>query len=92
MSNRITEANLQAVVDRINRTVNAPMEPWTRLPNGTARANVGNYHLSHAYGRVSLEVMINEGGGVKRVCGSGTKRELYNEMFAFIAGLEVPNV
>ena len=90
MRNRITEANLQAVVDRINRTLNAPMESWTVRPEGGTRANIGNYHLSHAYGRVSLEVMLSEGGAVKRVCGSSTKRELYNEMFAFLEGLEVP--
>lgn len=85
---RITDKNLQAVVDRINRTLGTPMEPWTRDAEGHTKANIGNFHLSHAYGRVSLERMMNLGGGVTRILGSCTKRELYNEMFAFLAGIE----
>lgn len=92
MAKRITDRDLQAQVDRINRAMNAPLDPWSRLPDGSTRSNIGNYHLSHAYGRVSVEVMTNESGGVRRVLGSSTKRELYNELLAFIAGMEVTHV
>lgn len=81
---RITEKHLQAVVDRINRITNSPAEPYI---NG--KAQIGNYHLSHAYGGVSLHRMSNEGGGVSSPLSSGhvPKRKLYNLMHAFISGL-----
>jgi hypothetical protein len=53
-------------------------------------ANVGNYHLSHAYGGVSLHQMSNLGGGVRDVfsCGHVPKRNLCDRMFAFLAAKE----
>ena len=56
---RITEAMLDARAARLNRMTGSPAEPYT---NG--KANVGNYHISHAYGGVCLHRMYNEGGGV----------------------------
>jgi hypothetical protein len=87
---RITQANLEAVVARINRQTNSPMQPWGKNEAGETKANIGNYHLGYAYGGVKLYRMTNEGGGVRDVLSTGytTKRELYNAMFAFIAGLE----
>jgi len=49
---RITEKQLQAVVDRINRETNSPMASYTRTEAGRSVANVGNYHLYFAYGAV----------------------------------------
>ncbi len=86
---RITEANLQAVVDRINRITHSPLEQYTKV--GTEyQSNVGNYHLDHAYGGVSLCRMQNKSGGVEDVLRTGhtTKRELYDQLHAFIRGLE----
>lgn len=94
---RITEKQLQAVVDRINRETNSPMTSYTRTPcdgpNGKTfsfDANPGNYHLSGAYGGVSLHRMCNKSGGVQDVfrIGHVTKRELYNHMHAFLCGLD----
>lgn len=90
MADRITEAHLQAVCDRINRMTKSPMEPWALDPTkGKHVAQVGNYHISHAYGGVCLHRMVNEGGGVSSVLGYGhiPKRELYHAMQAFISGL-----
>jgi len=86
----ITEKHLKSVVDRINRVTNSPLEPYTR-DGDKFTANIGNYHLSFAYGGVSLERMCNPGGGVSEVfrCGHVTKRELYNRMHALLAGLEL---
>jgi hypothetical protein len=83
--NRVTEAQLQAIVDRLNRVTGMPAAPYV---NG--KAQVGNYHLSHAYGGVCLHRMHNEGGGVSCpiVGGHVTKRELANLMHAYIAGLQ----
>ena len=88
--NRITNAHLKAVVDRINRATKSPMEPWTKRSDGINQAQIGNYHLSEAYGGVSLHRMVSEGGGVSDVLGTGhvTKRDLANRMQAFLRGLE----
>lgn len=82
--NRITEANLQAVVDRINRITGSPMVPYVGN-----KAQIGNYHLSHAYGGVCLHRMATDGGGVSSPLSIGhvPRRELYHAMFSFIAGL-----
>lgn len=90
----ITKANLQATVDRINRITGSPMEPYTKtgeVPNQTYTANIGNYHLSGAYGGFSLHRMDTDGGGITDVLRVGhvSKRDLYDRMHAFIRGLEV---
>lgn len=89
MTNRITLANLEAVIARINRETNSPAEPYSKNDAGKLVANVGNYHLSRAYGGYCLHRMANESGGVNDVmsCGHTTARELYNLMFAYIAGI-----
>lgn len=88
MSNRITEKDLQNLCDRINEATGSPMTPWERV-NDRNRANIGNYHISHAYGGVCLQRMHNESGGVSCPLsqGHGPKRDLYNEMYAFLCGL-----
>jgi hypothetical protein len=88
--NRITDKDLQAVVDRINRIMKTPMQPYAKDASGKMRAQIGNYHLSHAYGGVCLHQMSNASGGVRSILHSGyvPKRELYNAMHAYIAGLE----
>lgn len=87
---RITEANLEAVVARINRITNSPATPYTRGDDGRNRANVGNYHLDSAYGGFSLHRMENEAGGARDVlrCGHVPKRDLWNLMHAYITGLD----
>jgi hypothetical protein len=86
---RITESDLQAVVDRLNRITGSPMNAWEKGPDGKHRACIGNYHLSFAYGGVSLHRHVNEGGGITEPLRTGhiSKRELYNLMQAYIYGL-----
>ena len=90
----ITRKDLEYLVDEINTKTKSPIESWTR--NGTIgkrqpgfKANVGNYHLDYAYGGVKLSRMVNDGGGIDNISkdGYGTKRELYNWMRAFLAGM-----
>lgn len=90
MTTRITIANLEAVVDRINRVTGSPSTPWRREGDRN-RANIGNYHLSQCYGGVCLHRMVNESGGVTTPLGSWhvPKRELYEQLHAFVRGLEV---
>ena len=84
MQHRVTQSHLQAVVDRINRITGSPMVPYV----GTI-AQVGNYHLSGAYGGVCLHRMSNIGGGVSSPLSTGhiPKRQLLDLMYAYIQGL-----
>lgn len=86
---RVTVKHLQQIVDRINRITDSPMVPYTMV-DGKYKANIGNYHLSGAYGGWALHRICNDGGGVDDVLriGHTPKRELRNAMFAFITGLE----
>lgn len=89
MRDRVTDKMLQFLVDRINEVTGSPKEPWTRKGDKLT-SNIGNYHISSAYGGVCLHRMMNGGGGVNTplVCGHVPKRELYNAMRAFLTGLE----
>lgn len=86
---RITEKQLQAVVDRINRETGSPLESWTRGEDGKLRANIGNYHLDCAYSGYGLARHVTDGGGETSVLsGFMPKRELYEKMHAFLRGIE----
>lgn len=90
MRSKITEKQLQYLVDEINRATGSPMVPWSHNEPGPGHhANIGNYHLSFAYGGVCLNRMMNEHGGVNCPLGMGhgPKRELYEKMRAFLDGM-----
>lgn len=53
MTDRITDKQLEALCDRLNKLTRSPLTPYTRTGN-SFKANIGNYHLSHAYGGVCL--------------------------------------
>jgi len=82
---RITDKHLQAKIDRLNKMTGSPATPYA-----DGKAQIGNYHLSHAYGGVCLHRMYNEGGGVTSPLSIGhiPKRELAGLLDAFMAGLE----
>lgn len=86
---RITDKDLENVVKRINIITHSPIDSYSKSPEGKHIAKVGNYHLSYAYGGVTLHRMHNGGGGVTTPLSVGyvTKRELYNAMQAYISGL-----
>ncbi len=83
---RIREANLEAVVKRINKVTGSPTEPYSRTKSGGFKPNIGSYLLDFACGAVSL-VRMAEGGGTHEILPRGTKRELYGALCAFLAGL-----
>ena len=89
MTNRITDKHLEGMIARLNRLTNSPVKPYEQI-NGRRVAQIGCYHLSHAYGGVALHRMHNEGGGVTTPIGGGhmPKRELYERIYAFIMGIE----
>lgn len=84
--NRITDKHLQAKIDRLNKVTNSPASPYA-----DGKAQVGNFHLSHAYGGVCLHRMFNEGGGVTSPLSTGhiPKRELAGLLDAYLAGFEL---
>lgn len=87
---RITKSQLQSVVDSINKITGSPMTPYTVNPDtGKHTANIGNYHLSGAYGGFCLHRMYNDGGGVTSPLSTGhiSKRELIALMYAFMHGM-----
>ena len=86
---RITQKDLENIIERLNKVTKNPLTPWTRR-DGRNVANVGNYHIGGAYGGVQLLQMATEGGGVKDVfrCGYVPKRELYNLICAYLEGIE----
>jgi hypothetical protein len=84
---RITNKMLDILADRINKLAGTPM---TYMNKETREINIGHYHLDCAYGGYKLVQTDNNGGGIHTISESGytTKRNLYNEMRMFIAGLE----
>jgi hypothetical protein len=87
---RITQKHLEGLVGCLNRLTGSPMAPYTMV-DGKYVAQVGNYHLDHAYGGAQLVRMYNLSGGVSTPLMSGhvSKRECYESIYAFIRGIEV---
>ncbi len=87
---RITEKNLQALCDRLNRLTNSPMVPYLKQPDGRYVAQIGNYHIDYAYGGAQLVRMYNDGGGVSTPLSIGhvPKRQCYELIHAYIRGIE----
>ena len=85
----ITLKMLQNKIDYINEATGSPMEPYTRT-DGRVKANIGNYHISQAYGGFALMRISSEGGGITMPTNSAhiTKRELSHQLDGFIAALD----
>ena len=85
---RITHKDLEFLIDRINKATKSPLAAYTKTDK-EYKANIGNYHLDGAYGGVKLVRVCSDGGGIEEISlgGFGTKRELYQWMQAFLAGL-----
>jgi hypothetical protein len=79
---------LQARVRRLNELTGFPLTPWSTV-DGKNVANIGNFHLSHAYGGVCLHRMANESGGVRTpiISYHTTKRHLYDLINAYMDGI-----
>ena len=87
---RITNKHLEAQIKYLNDITGSPETPWARGDDGKLVANVGNYHLSGAYGGVCVHRMENEHGGVSTpiTYGHVPKRELHGKLRAYIDGIE----
>ena len=87
---RVTLTQLQVVIDRINRETDSPMQPYAPDTDGRQRAQVGNFHLSRAYGGFALHRIVNESGGVSSplITGHIPARDLLGLMHAYLAGID----
>ena len=87
---RITELDIERRIERLNQLTGAALEPYTKVGGGKLTANIGTYYLSGAYGGWRLEKIVNSRGGAADVLQSGftTKRDLYNQLNSYIAGIE----
>ena len=87
MATRITDAQLEAVVQRINIAMKTPQEYYK-----DGKACPGNYHLDYAYGGVALYQNVST-GGERDVFRSGhtTKSHLYDRMQAYLEGVSDAN-
>ena len=76
MKKRITLSDLESRLFDLNESRGTPSKPYSPSDKGF-RSNVGNYHLSQAYGGCNVHQIVNDVGGVKEPAGSGhvTKRE-----------------
>ena len=89
MTQRVTIGMLEARVAYLNKITGNPPEPYTKGDDGKYSANIGNFHLGEAYGGVALHQMMGEGGGIRDIFGGhGPKRELLEQMSAYIRGLQ----
>ena len=86
---RITRKDLDGAVNRLNRITDNQAEPYTG-EHGKWFANIGNFHISGAYGGVALHQMVNDAGGVRDIFGQGhiPMRDLYNLIHAYLKGIE----
>lgn len=84
----ITKKTIQAQIDRLNIETNNPSTPYVR-DGEKFTAQLGNYHLSGAYGGYSLHRMETDGGGISDVfgCGHITKRDLSARISAMMRGI-----
>ena len=90
--NRITITDLQLQVDLLNRLTGSPAERWQaeRRDDGGWASNPGHYMISQAYGGCELQRICGELGGTSTPLNTGhiPKRELYEILRAFIAGIQ----
>lgn len=89
MNNRITQKMLDVRVELLNQATGNPLETYRQI-DGRNVAQIGNYHISGAYGGFKLLQIVNEQGGCRDVLYSGyvSKRELYSLICAFHQGYD----
>jgi hypothetical protein len=86
--NRITKKQLQARIETINSILNRPATPYSQV-EGKLVANIGNFHLSEAYGGYGVGLMTDGGGSSDPIWrGHISARDAYDRISAFISGLQ----
>lgn len=86
MATRITTRDLEAAFVALNREMGTPNAPYGRRADGSYRSNDGCYTYEAAYGGYQLSQIVGESGGVRTFGGFGTKRALYDRIWAMVEG------
>lgn len=91
MSQRVTIHNLRALATVLNKLTGSPQTYFGSDESLPHRINVGHFHIDQAYGGYCLERTVNDAGGVTCPLTQGhiPARELYEQMRAYIAGIEL---
>lgn len=84
---RITQKDLENLVNSINIATNNNVCSHTKNADGTYTTNIGTYLIDCAYGGVALHQSISSGGVREVFSGHMPKRELFNKMHAFLSGI-----
>ena len=81
---------LQSRIEFLNQITSNPPTPYSKTADGKIQANLGNFHLSRAYGGVCVHQMQNDGGGITTPIFYGhiSKREAFDRLNAFISGID----
>ena len=87
---RITIKDIERKLAHLNELTGNPAQPWNESGEPGTRGNIGNYHLSQAYGGYGINRMSNGAGGCSDpiFCGHRPKRECYNLLCAYVRGIE----
>ena len=83
---RITQRDLEQLVERVNELTESPLEAYHKL-NGQFIQNEGHYLLDYAYGGVKLTRLARHGSR-DISSGYGTKKELYNFLNGMLTALD----
>lgn len=88
---RITKKILKSKLDTLNELLGVPKTAYSKDKNGKLSANIGTHYLSSGYGGVTVNRIINEGGGVTCPLGHGyvSNRELADKISAYIDGISL---
>lgn len=90
MADRTTISQLERIVARVNKQLGRAPQAYVLLGEPLRPvAQVGNFHIDRAYGKVALCEMYNESGGTRDVLGYCSKAELKEQMFALLEGIEL---
>ena len=85
---RTTIKQLELLTAELNKQLDRPLKPYIK-ENGKLTAQIGNFHLYQAYGAFGLHEMASEGGGVRTIIHSGTKKELFNSIHRLLDGIRL---
>ena len=86
---RITLKQLESLVTHLNKLTNNPVKTYEKKGQ-RLESNIGNYHISQAYGGCELHQIMNKSGGVSTPLYTGhvPKRQLFDAIHIFIRGIE----
>ena len=92
---RITQKDLNILVDQINALTDSPMTQHTNTGRvGGLTTNIDNYHLDYNRNGVRLVRAIDDHPLMPKIKvistgGFGTKKQLFHWMSGFIAGIKL---